>query len=384
MNLLYIVNHLPPKIDGVGDYTSRLLDSLRLSSTNIQLYIATKNNSEITDFTPHNAKIFQFRTWSVGTWLSIFNTLRKEKINVLHLQYVPYSFNKYGTPLLLPIALLLLRLLTNTRIITTFHEVRIKREFRKNIIVSILQGIIAKYIYIACHETITSNLFYKNLIWKNGRTEILPIGSNITPMSLDIEKNKIIPSANKFVIVSFGSGIKSYKIILESVALLTTKINNIELKFIGNINAEELKNIHNLAKDLNIEKLLKITGYLPSEHVYIELLKANVYLMFEDIYKPSSWKGLSFKSGTFAAALSAGLPVIAFKGELTDRILSDLSFITFVSENIYKIKNAIYKLYLKPEEFCTKHDIYNFYEENLSFKVIAKQQLKIYLNVCKL
>jgi len=374
----FIVNNFPPIIDGVGDYTYRLLEILYNRHPENRYYIITKATISIEIRQKFKNVIFyKVDNWDIKTYLKILKFLKTEEVNILHLQYVPYSFDKYGIPFLLSLFLLFARLFRNCKLVVTFHEVRIKREFRKNIVISILQGLIAKAIYLASHKTITSNNFYRNLIWKNGTTKIIPIGSNITPFVINSAINK---SHQNFVITSFGSGIKSYKIILEAIALLKKVIDNIELKFIGNIKETELYHINKLAKELGIKNLLNITGYLPSEQVYEELVKSDVYLMLEDIYKPSSWKGISHKSGTFAAALSAGLPIIAFEGELTDKDLTKLPFIYYSKPNTYNITKQLIELSSLSitQQGHLKNEILSYYQSYLDWQVIFEDNHNLY------
>lgn len=370
MNILIITKNFPPKTDGVGDYSFHLSNYL---SKFYNVHIATSANKPF----DNSCCFFHFKNWDKKEFELLKKYIKENNIQVVLLQYVPYSFGKRGIPINFIKNLERLQV----KIITTFHEVRIKLiPWQRNFIVGLAQALCAKKLYKISSQVITSNAHYATLVAKKdneNKISIIPIGSNLNGF-IDEQRNFSIKNKTKkqFTLVSFGQEIRSFRIILEAAQIAQKKIPELKILFLGKLSDSD--KILKTAANLGIENILELTGKLKASEIHYRLKQANVYLMLENT-NYGIWHGTSFRSGTLAAAIEAGLPIIGNKGELNNQeLISNEGVFLLNTTNKTTLSEKIIELY-SSNRVVLKPAIDNLFKNFVCWEKITLQ----YKNIIK-
>lgn len=361
-SIVFICNKFPPEVDGVGDYT--YFFSKILGDKKIKVSIITKRSPNLVD-TFENIQIYPcIKSWNTRGFRKVNFLLKKIKPQYLFLQYVPYSFQKYGMPIFLPLALQWWK--KKLYIITMFHEVRIRWVWSqpKTWIVSTLQSIIATIIHYQSDLNFTSIEFYEKYL--PTPTYLLPIGSNIPQIEIDkqfLEKLRkiILPSESKPIIISFG--VRDLKLLSHAFAKLKQEFSNAILLVFGK------------GTELPIQDGIICLGYQPSFEIYHYFQLGDVFIVL-DYSSAKGQGGSSNKSGTLASAMASGLAVLGIKGDMNNPILKHGENIWLSEYNIQKLSEDLLLL-AKNEELRQKlvANAKKTFEENLTWEVIAEKLL---------
>lgn len=372
MRILIITKNFPPKIDGVGDYSFHLQRALQGKPEIDKVFIAASFQEEIKEV----SNIYFFYKWNFGEFKALDQYIQKNRINSVLFQYVPYSFNRWGVPFLLPFKLKLL----HVKLIIVFHEVRIKLiPWRKNYIIGLAQAAIAKSLYKIADKIITSTAFYSHLISRHdkaGKINIVPVGSN---MGADVSSFQFEKNQESFTLGSFGQSIRSYPLILEAAKQLLPAIPALKVLFIGALTLEERNRIEAEADSLGIRHILTLTGRLPAAAVQQQLQASDIYLMLENP-NYDTWNGSSFRSGSLAAAIQVGLPIIGNAGQLTSHEMEANPGITLLNPpSAEALARAILEFYKMPKSEKERliGAVLQLYKDKLAWPKIADQFLKV-------
>lgn len=309
---LIITNQFPPNYDGVGDYSYHL-QSL-LIREGVQVGVITSNNDSKT---PLAANLFPIiNKWNFHGCLKLYKLVKQKNTNCLLIQYVPYSFNKSGFPLMFILFIGLFRI-QGVRIHTSFHEVstRIKGESFISIIRAILQRILAYFLCLFSNSIQTSNKYYASLIFPF-KANIIPIPSNfefVTPLAKPNE------SGNSLTISTNAN--RCTPVLLNSIAILKQLVkHDIWLYIIGRAYPTDLLTINQLLIKYD---LINETSFFVNDKAEIivqALLESDIFIQLESV-SPHGYGGVSSKSGTTAAAMHLGIPIISTCGDMTDQEL---------------------------------------------------------------
>lgn len=225
---------------------------------------------------------------------------------------------------------------TNIKVFTFCHEVywHYRGCNLKYLTESLLMAHISKQILKQSDYVATSiehyNRMIKKLCGKDAPT--IPITSNIPAVeeddaALKALKEKVAP--NKEYVVAF-IGKRNMSVVSKAVQQLLADGVNIKVLLIGKTN--DMEGIDG--------KYIYRTGILDIDELSQYVSIADCMVMPEN-----NGTGCSFKSGSLAAALSFGLPVITSKGIMTDEALHDKENILFVdSSSVESYYNAIASL----------------------------------------
>ena len=138
-------------------------------------------------------------------------------------------------------------------------------------------------------------------------------------------------------IVSIGrlTKVKAFNDLIKVVSLLKEDYDDISLTIIGD--GEERDNLNKLINKKNLNKNVRITGFLNRDGIELELIDKNIFVM----------TSLSESFGLVALeASSYKLPVVAFdSAEGVKEIFKDGSGILIEKRNITKMKEEISKLF---------------------------------------
>lgn len=305
MKIVFICGSIEPGMDGVGDYTKILagtLIALGYEVSIISLYdtyvskikLETQENSIKTHRIPfHLDEAIRFK--ELNTIINNFNP------DWISFQFVIFSFHPKGLPWMLGIKLK--RVIGNRNVHIMFHELwvamdqessfklKILGKLQKLIINNILKQIKPKVIH-------THTPLYQWQLSKIGfDSHILPLFGNIPVKDIYKKQQK----GYRFLVfgsIHFGAPIEVFAEELLSLELQNNKIS--EVIFVGRCGSEQIY----------WEKVLQEKGISHTSLGEQSVENISEILMGSDYGITSTPYLLTEKSGTVAAMLEHGLPVI--------------------------------------------------------------------------
>lgn len=330
MRILFITNNLPPLVDGVGDYTYNL--AREFAKHGHVVHVVCRNKEEIRDEYEgiHVAKIV--RKWNRQAGKDIAEYIRKNQLEVVSLQYVPYAYHSKGLPFGL-ISVVDEIKKTEAKLMVFCHEVSVeffnaslKKRFYEQLMRYVSKKILQKADCMA-----TSLVHYRKMMEDLGckHVGVIPIASNIPEHQYSKHeirefKQQIAPDG-EFVVSFFGK--RDSATSMRAIQELRSEGISIKTLLIGSVN---------IPSEYRQEDCYE-TGVLD----VTELLK---YFLVSDVMvlPEGNSYGCSFKSGAFAACLRAGLAVCTGKGYLTDEslhhnenvVFADFCSVTDVKEKL--------------------------------------------------
>ncbi len=359
MKLLLISRDFPNIIGGVSDYTYHLSKALAEKGHNV--YVLTSFNDKIIRNIEGNVKVLPLvKSWNFRGLPQIIKEIKKVNPDWVLLQYVPHMYSHYAIPVYIAMLSVILRF-SGHKLLTTFHEVAIRFDLKKPKywVIALIERAIT-YILCACSQKIVVSIDYYCKMLKRFNSKIcrIPVGSSIIPYEVGAEtlkriKEQVAPNG-EIIVSTFGSGASWIRndVLLEAVNKLI-KEQGILLKiiFLGGIGDSYQKNIiESLAKRLNIEKNIFITGYLQSNEIYKYLAVSDFFVLLDN----NAYGGISTKSTSLASAYAAKLPIIGNRGILTDDFFKDKENILLInSVDSREVEKGILELF-KNYDLCNK------------------------------
>lgn len=328
MRFLFISNNFPPVVDGVGDYTyffssllmerghqvavlchQRVSGNLHSESVNIVSDVLYIDQKKINVFPT-------VKSWGSSWRKYLRNAIQIFNPDIVNLQYVPFAFHRFG----IPVSLLLLPFsISKKKLIVTFHEVAVRDYLNgkwKSFMISVIQRVIANLLNLHSIMSFTSVEHYLQYFYIEKPT-LLPIGNNL---SLHVApQEKVALTDEKIILATFG--IRAYEIMLDTFTLVKEKASlAFQYQIIGKMAPEKIERLRTSFKAAGLEENVVITGFIPSEEVLRRLIGSHIFLELTFPDKDGRG-GTNLKSGSFAAAVAAGLPSIGVKGDMTDHRL---------------------------------------------------------------
>lgn len=321
MNILFITNTLPPVVDGVGDYTLNLAKEFVAHGHNVSIVCKHDDLERAEDEGFHIFPIV--KKWDKQNAEPVIQLIDKEHIDVVSLQYVPHGFEPHGLPFSLIGFIKKIRG-TGTPIFTFCHEVYWKYRGTniKYLAESLLMALISKEILKVSTLVATSISHYAEMIVGLCRknASLIPIASNIPITDPDEDtarrlRSEIAPH-NEFIVAFIGK--REMATVSMALQRLIQGGYPIKILLIGKTN--EIIGIKN--------QYCYHTGILDIDELSKYVSVADCMIMPQD-----NKSGCSFKSGSLAAALGFGLPVVTSRGIMTDDSLKDKENILFVDSS---------------------------------------------------
>jgi glycosyltransferase involved in cell wall biosynthesis len=367
MRICFITNNFIPFIDGVGDYTLQV--ARQMADKGHDVYIVCKADPQIPT-TYLGIKVLPI----VSGWTPKQFSIAAQQINEISpdwilVQYVPYSFHKWGTPVLFPFIFKKINL-EKSRILLTVHEPYIRFQWwpLKTFLVGQLQRFSLRALARHANLIVTSIDRYVMLIKKYANKPIyqIPIPSNITPIEVsqaEIEEYRAtVAPGNRKIVSTFG--IRDHRLLVAVFKDLLKKDPDIQLLVIG------------VTSDASIYESIKehvyLTGYLTEAEVFRFLKASDVFFMPDEIRNKTEG-GTCNKSGSLAAALAAGLPVVGLKGDMNNALLQQAPHVYLERFDITTIVERLLAL-IREEK---NNGNYLFWQQHLSIAVVADTYDKI-------
>lgn len=341
MTIALLTNRFPPEIDGVGDYTAYL--AAELARRGDVVHVICRKQASIA--APEHVTVHAVvERWDHRAGTAVCAVLEAIRPDWVVLQYVPYGFQALGMPLLLPGLLRQIRAL-GIRTGVMFHEVRIRPVGIKGRIVSGVQRHIAGQLCRHADAVLTSIDFYRALL-APFRTDVrvLPVGANIevTPLP-EADRQHLRQQLfhdKRVVVATFG------RRDISALAQAVDRVEGAGLLVLGGptpnpfprgegrgVVARRLmfsliKLVSNLGTNRATRGVAPLpsgggggggvtTGPLPAAQIGTLLQCVDLFVL-PDPVTPAGEGGTSLKSGSLAAALAAGLPVIGVRGDMSE------------------------------------------------------------------
>lgn len=317
MKVLFITGEFPPMQGGVGDYTREIGLALR----DLGCTVAIASSAQAGPI-PGLAVYPAIKSWGWGSWRALLDLVRRERPDVIHIQYQAAAYGLHPAINLFPWRL---RRLGSARPGTavTFHDLRVPYLFPK---AGPLRTWIVRELARGCDLAITTNHDDHEALrqaLRPGRPlqALVPIGSNIAPPQAlasydrDAWRARWGAGPGDLLLCFFGfvNDRKGVDTLLQALRLLVAdpgQAANPRLLMIGGqtgasdpTNVAYLARIQALIKELELGARVQWTGYTPGEEVSANFWAADLCVLpFRD--------GVSFLHGTFHAALAHGMAIV--------------------------------------------------------------------------
>jgi glycosyltransferase involved in cell wall biosynthesis len=341
--ILLVSNHLPPIVDGVGDHVALL--AKHLAEKGLEVHVLCSNKVQNINYPvvqgwqvyPMIGKWNHF--WALCQYIYLLRLIKPDHI-MWHV--VAYGFHPYGLPFVLPILVIVSRIYAPTSVF--FHEVRIKiNPLRwKSLVIGLPMWSIMGLTHWLSSFSFTSNGGYQRLLQAYGKkARILRIPSNVPIEKVSFEFVQQVKAnlglSKKFVLGTFGMGIRGREILHEALKELQNKFDNLAFMAIGKIPSIEIQELQETLPSIPVIS----TGFVDSKDVACYMQVLDLYLMLEPTHSPDQWNGSSTRSTTLATALNLGVPVLGSKGELNDDFIRDLNIVLINNLNVENLVGNI-------------------------------------------
>lgn len=371
--ILFVTSRLPPPHCGVGDYTYRFAKSF--SNYGYKSVIIAKDEKSCEQkciYTSDDLILIKkiIQEWNFSEIKKIFREVQKSGGDIVWLQYSPYGFNRYGICFFLLPWMIILKFKTRSklRIFVTFHETNISwGKTIRHILLSLihriqffLTGLFVDELFFT-NENRTKNAI-RLFKWKEKQIHYLPVGTNIMPhyyqsaeakhfkKQLGIDRVCII-----FGLTPYGDNVKT---LLKFFAKFKEHTQEFLKLFIiggyGDNSCGKIEEFKRIISQFNIEKNVEWIGPKSEETISKYLSIADVFLMLRG-------DGPNTRSGTLAAALAHGIPVLTSKSSKIDSV-----FIDGVNCLLFEDQESFVRQLLR------------LFQEKILWETLSKNSRKIY------
>ena len=318
MNIALVFPELPPKLDGIGDYTSQL--SLALAeSCSVGIYTAAKHFTQIPGVSIKPA----FSVGSMKGVLSLVDQVCKDKPDCIVLQYNPFSYGKRGFSPYLPQALKAIKSKNpSTRIALMVHEPFVPVESWRNAIMTSWQR---WQLWATARQA--DVLFFSIEPWvKRFKSWFpskpvlhLPVGSNIPLLSVDREavRCQLGIAPEELVLGVFGTMHHSrlMPFIKHANDALARKAIRTRLLYIG-------------PHGKQFRQAMKVTSLIDAGR--LDATDVSRHFAAMDLYLAPFRKGVSARRGSFLVGIQHGIATVSTVGIHTDAFLRNADEAAFL------------------------------------------------------
>jgi len=376
MNIYIISGTFPEMHCGVGDFTYSFCSELK--KYGLTLNIVTTKYPQIKPL--EGVTVTQLiESWNFASLFTLLDFFKKNKADIIHIQYPTQSYKNKAMINIFPVFLKFFS--PKTRLIVTMHDIATAHIFNKIRAIPFL--LFCDKIVLTVSEE--KEYLAKKMPFFRSKLEVIPIGSNIKPVRLESGEKKTIRQKlgvldGETLISNFGYILpkKSLETLLHSLKILKEEGAKVKIIFISEFLPQENKyhaSLKDLACKLNISDLIIWTGYCLEED-------ASRYLLSSDICVELYDDGVSYRRGSFLAALCHGLPVIVnAKGKLPDGLKDSENVITVPIKDAGKLAEAVKKLIASEELKAKLSWLAKEFSGVFSYENIAKKYFDLYNSV---
>jgi glycosyltransferase involved in cell wall biosynthesis len=300
---------LPPTLDGIGDHTAQIARRMA-SRANVRILTAQSEATPIPGVRIHRSFSVD-RPWEV---LSLVDAVEHDPPDWLVLQFNQFSYGRWGLNPFLPLALKRLRgTLPDVRIAWMAHEDFVPATSWRFALMRLWQ----KQQFLALGRA-ADHIFFSIEPWVEkygswfGDTPVdhFPIGSNIPVRPGDSVALRDELGLNQAFVVGFFGTLRARLVTHLQAAVdgLRDRSTDVVLLNVGPDGPA-------LQRALSGVQVID-AGRLPAADV-------SRHLAVMDLHLTPFIDGVSTRRGSFMAGIQHGVPTVATRGELTDRVLQD-------------------------------------------------------------
>lgn len=340
MNILFICSNMPPMVDGVGDYTYNIASEFARHGHEVHV-ICHKRKEIRTDYDDLHI-VPMVERWARSTGKRIAQYVKDKNIDVVSLQYVPHGFEPHGLPFgLVPCMKEVKK--TGVKMMVFCHEVCLFGP-ATSLTVYVMQRatkFVTRKLLHLFDFVATSIEYYSKLITEldnRKNPKVFPIVSNVPLVEMTIDGvrdlRRKVANYDETIIAFFG--LRDVDLSIEAIQRLRQDGMKIKVLFIGKL-PMNFKH-HDLENSFKTDVL--------------DVNELGQYMKIPDVLliPEKSYYGCSFKSGSLAAAMQNGLPVVTGKGILTSDTLIDNQNIVFADFSDME------DVYGKLKKLCTERE----------------------------
>jgi glycosyltransferase involved in cell wall biosynthesis len=314
MKVGLVTGEFPPLEGGVGDFTREL--ALALAVRGVEVHIITRRASAGVQASAFRVHALVGR-WSFGSLFQIRALTASLGLNFLNLQYQAAAYDLSAPIHFLPRLISWGRPARQTKTVITFHDLRIPYLFPK---AGGLRPTAVTYLARTASGVIATDPADLAELRRRGVTKAtqIPIGSNISPAppagyDRGAWRARWGVGAQEILLGYFGflNASKGGDLLIESLACLVDGGLPVKLVLIGGrTGASDLTNAafgdqldERIAAGHLADRILR-TGFVVPQEVSAHLLACDLLVLpYRD--------GVSFRRGSFMAALAHGCPIIS-------------------------------------------------------------------------
>lgn len=312
MRIGLITGEFPPDQGGVGDFTLRLAEALAALGHDVHIITGPLPSDAPCDRLPVPCAVHRVVPfWGWGCWREVLRVARRERIEVLDLQYQAAAYGMHPAVHFLP------RPSARPPVVVTFHDLRVPYLFPK---AGPLRWRIVRMLAGCADGVIATNredhLRLEREIPQE-RLALIPIGSNIPPTPPPdydrvAERARWGVGSEDLLLGYFGflNESKGGEELIRALALLVERGVPAHLLMVGGregtsdpTNRAYAAFIDGLIAELGLAERVHWTGYTDPEAVSAGLLATDVCVLpYRD--------GVSFRRGTLHACLAHGRAIV--------------------------------------------------------------------------
>ncbi len=321
----FLTGEFPPMQGGIADHTAYLARHMTPLGVESSVLISRRwANQTVAGSAPPLPVHPLLPNWGSGCWRKIARFVSHSQPDILHIQYQAAAFDLGGWVNWLP--WYLRKRQPDTRIVTTFHDLRIPYIFPKAGPLR-WKSVLALARYsdaVICTNREDMHTLSQNLNRRNSghgaspRLMHIPLGSNVEaqpPADFDRAAWRANYQADDSTLLlayfGFLNDSKGGEELVKALALLRLRGINAHLLLIGGevgdadpTNAAYAQKIQAFIDSLGLVDVVHRTGYVTEAQVSASLLAADAVVMpYRD--------GVSFRRTTLIAALRHGCPVVS-------------------------------------------------------------------------
>jgi glycosyltransferase involved in cell wall biosynthesis len=365
MRICFISGEYPPMQGGVGDCTHELGRALMRLGHQVVVVTSSKARASHQTQTP-NASGREpdvqpiVSKWNWTSWRHILHAVRVFQSDVLHIQYQTAAYAMHPAINFLPLRLRLNK--DRPRVLVTFHDLRVPYLFPK-------AGAARHWVNLMlarCSDaTIATNVedyqqlqhAHSVIVNKVKNLHLIPIGSNIHPQppsgyERSAWRSHLGVAENEVLLCYFGflNESKGGETLFRSLADLVHRGHRVKLLMIGGqvgdsdpTNLACFERVQALSTELSLTDLVLWTGYAPPDQVSASFLASDICVLpYRD--------GVSYRRGTFMAALAHGLAIVTTQPRVAITTLVDGEHILLVPpDDAVATADAVENLISTPE-----------------------------------
>lgn len=310
MKIIFLTRCVPPSVDGIGQYTRNLAESLRKQGIDASIFTSTGQRPEEKWIYP------VISDWSGG---GISKVLKEARPDWISFQYVPQLYGAKGLCWKAAGIPGYLKRRLNCKVSVTFHEFLSAWKLDpRSFLLAAAMRLQTLRLLSGCDAAVTTCAEYARILkdFPGGKTaQALPVGANIPFWDLktdEIEKVRQrygIQNAKVFAVFGRLASFRNTGLAVESLSRAREQGVNAVLLLIGCVRSSSpaiFDEMTDQARSLGVEKYMVETGEVRPEEVSKCLSASDVFLFPQQ-------DGISTRNTTVISALAHGLPVISFK-----------------------------------------------------------------------